>query len=337
MRNNIIKKKVSKLFSEPLLDVKNISKIFYKKKSKLFKPDLSYKAVDNISFTINPGETLGLVGESGCGKSTIAKLIVKLHDPTLGDIYFNGVNYKNIKKKDLINFRKKVQIIFQDPYSSLNPRIKIGKAISEPLMFHNIIDSHAIKDEVISLLNQVGLNKDHFNSYPNAFSGGQRQRICIARALTLKPDLLIADEPVSSLDVSIQAQIINLLINLQKTHNMSYLFISHDLAVVKYISDRIIVMYLGRIVEIAKNDELFRSPKHPYTQALLSSIPQPEPKNRNRDRLIISGDVQKLFLNENSCCFSSRCKFVTKQCETINPIMTNISDSHKVACHLYNK
>ena len=318
-----------------LLEVSNLSKIFKTNSRDNYFNKIDNIAVNNISFDIRSGETIGVVGESGCGKSTLAKLIVNLLTPTDGSILYKGTDIKTIVGNDLKKLRKNIQIIFQDPYSTLNPRLKIGKAISEPLSFHKIVERSQIKKHCINLLEQVGLNAKHFDLYPNSFSGGQRQRISIARSLSVKPELLIADEPVSSLDVSIQAQIINLLINYQSERNIAILFISHDLAIVKNISDKILVMYLGKIIEKGRTREIFSNPKHPYTQALLSSIPQSNPHKRSRKKIILKGDVPKLF-NNVGCCFISRCSSAVNECKNVTPPYNDITGSHKVACHLYN-
>lgn len=318
-----------------LLEVTNLSKIFKTNSRGIFFKKIENIAVNNISFDVRAGETIGVVGESGCGKSTLAKLIVRLLIPTQGRIFYKGTDINDIAINEFKNLRKNIQIIFQDPYSTLNPRLKIGKAISEPLSFHKIVKNNQIKQHCIDLLEQVGLNAKHYDLYPNSFSGGQRQRISIARSLSVQPELLIADEPVSSLDVSIQAQIINLLIKYQSEQNITILFISHDLAIVKNISDRILVMYLGNIIEKGKTKEIFSNPKHPYTRALLSSIPQSNPHNRSRDKIILKGDVPKLF-NNVGCSFISRCSSAIEECKTVTPLYNKITNSHKVACHLYN-
>ena len=291
------------------------------------------KAVDGISFFIRRGETLGLVGESGCGKSTTGRAILQLYRPTGGDVYFEGENLCKSKGEKLRRMRRKMQMIFQDPYASLNPRMTVGNIIGEPLEVHNILKGKALKERVQELLKVVGLNPYFINRYPHEFSGGQRQRIGVARALAVNPSFIICDEPISALDVSIQAQIINLLENLQQQFNLTYLFIAHDLSVVRHISDRVAVMYLGKIVELTDRDTLYNDPKHPYTQALLSAVPIPDPfVEEKRRRIILEGDVPSPANPPKGCNFSGRCPVVMEICKESEPDFKDIGGEHWVAC-----
>lgn len=312
-----------------MLEVKNLRKEFNVDGKKLV-------AIRDISFSIAKGETLGLVGESGCGKSTTGRCLLRLEEATSGQVLYENRDLLSLKRKELFTFRRNAQIIFQDPYSSLNPRMTAGDIIAEPLRIHNTIEESSIKNYLAELLDMVGLSKSILSRFPHEFSGGQRQRIGIARAIALKPHFLVCDEPISALDVSVQAQIVNLLKKLQKELSLTYLFIAHDLAMVKYISDRVAVMYLGNIVEIAPAKELYRNPQHPYTQALLSSIPIPDPTlERNRQRSILSGEIPSAMTPPKGCPFASRCPHATQACREIPPEWTEISSGHKVACHLY--
>jgi oligopeptide transport system ATP-binding protein len=291
------------------------------------------KAVDGISFFIRRGETLGLVGESGCGKSTTGRAILQLYRPTAGDVYFEGKNLCKSKGEKLRRMRRKMQMIFQDPYASLNPRMTVGNIIGEPLEVHNILKGKALKERVQELLKVVGLNPYFINRYPHEFSGGQRQRIGVARALAVNPSFIICDEPISALDVSIQAQIINLLENLQEQFNLTYLFIAHDLSVVRHISDRVAVMYLGKIVELTDRYTLYNDPKHPYTQALLSAVPIPDPfVEEKRRRIILEGDVPSPANPPKGCNFSTRCPVVMEVCKESEPEFKDIGGEHWVAC-----
>ncbi len=290
-------------------------------------------AVDGVSFTVGVGETLGLVGESGCGKSTVARSILRLVEPTRGSIRLNGLDITHLGKAALRPHRRSMQIIFQDPFASLNPRMTAGDIVGEPLSVHGLAAGSKKRERVAELFDQVGLRADQMQNYPHQFSGGQRQRICIARALSLGPSLIVCDEPVSALDVSIQAQVINLLIDLQRKHDFSYLFIAHDLAVVAHISHRVAVMYLGRIVEIAEKKELFANPRHPYTQALLASVPVANPKTK-RLKALVDGDVPSPINPPSGCAFHTRCRYVMDRCKTETPGLVDIGGQHRVACFL---
>ncbi len=292
------------------------------------------KAVDGISFEIKRGETLGLVGESGCGKSTTGRAILQLYRPTAGTVNFDGTDLTKIKGGDLRKFRRRMQMIFQDPYASLNPRMSVGSIIAEPLAIHNLAKGKARKDRVQELLSVVGLNPYYANRYPHEFSGGQRQRIGIARALAVEPDFIVCDEPVSALDVSIQAQIINLLEDLQEKFGLTYLFIAHDLSVVRHISDRVAVMYLGHIAELADRVELYENPLHPYTKALLSAVPVPDPSvEQKRERIILTGDVPSPLRPPPGCVFHTRCPIAIDECRERIPEWRSVGNEHWVACH----
>ncbi len=321
-----------------LLQVRNLKMHFPITRGIIFQRRVgSIKAVDGISFDLRRGETLGLVGESGCGKSTTGRAILRLYEPTSGEVLFEGQDLTKMKPSDLRRMRRKMQMIFQDPYASLNPRMTVGSIIGEPLEVHNIGNGRKERQErVQELLRIVGLNPYFINRYPHEFSGGQRQRIGIARALAVNPSFIVCDEPISALDVSIQAQIINLLEDLQQELGLTYLFIAHDLSVVRHISDRIAVMYLGKIVELADRDELYENPLHPYTKALLSAVPIPDPKvERKRQRIILEGDVPSPANPPKGCNFCTRCPQVMDICREYEPAFTDLGDGHYVACFLY--
>ncbi|MCY6369772.1 ABC transporter ATP-binding protein [Clostridium ganghwense] len=321
--------------SEVLLQVKNLKKYFPIRSGVFNKVTNNVKAVDDVTFDIYKGETLGLVGESGCGKSTTGKMIVNLLKPTSGEIIFNDENIIDANKKRQKELRKEIQIIFQDPYASLNPRMTIGDIIAEPIKINNIAKGEDVEKRVRKLLECVGLATYQRNRYPHEFSGGQRQRVGIARALALNPKLIVCDEPVSALDVSIQAQVLNLLDDLQKEFNLTYLFIAHGLNVVKHVSSRVGVMYVGKLAEIGNDDELYDNPKHPYTQALLSAIPIPDPTKR-KDRIILKGDVPSPIDPPKGCRFHTRCSKCMEICKMEEPKMKQIENTHMVACHLYD-
>jgi oligopeptide transport system ATP-binding protein len=316
-----------------LLDVNDLVKTFPLKKTKFFQDIRYVYAVSGISFSLKRGETLGLVGESGCGKTTAGRAILRLIEPTSGSIHFEGQNVARFKEHELREFRCNAQMIFQDPFASLNPRMTVGDIVGEPLLVHKMGTKAQRTDLVAEVLEKVGLAADYMKRFPHEFSGGQRQRIGIARVLTLNPKLIIADEPVSALDVSIQAQIINLLVNLQDEFHLSYLFVSHDLAVVEHISDRVAIMYLGKIVEIAPSQYIYSKPLHPYTKALLSAIPIPDPKS-TAQRTILQGDIPNPANPPSGCTFRTRCPHAKKICSQEIPEMIEVSETHYAACHL---
>ena len=318
--------------TEPLLEVKNLKKHFPIKGGIFSKPIGYVYAVNGVSFYLNKGESLGLVGESGCGKSTTARAILRLIEPTEGEILFEGRDVCKLDHQEMCSIRRNMQIVFQDPYASLDPRRTVEQIIGEPLDVFHISTKKERKERIASLLQKVGLSPDHARRYPHEFSGGQRQRIGIARALALNPKLIIGDEPVSALDVSIQAQVINLLEDIQKEFKLSYIIIAHDLAVVEHVCDRIAEMYLGRIVELAKDRELYTSPLHPYTVALLSAIPVPDP-NITKKRIILEGDVPSPMRPPAGCHFHTRCPRKKEVCKTTVPKLTEIKEGHFVACH----
>jgi len=317
---------------EKLVEVKNL-KIYFWGGRGLSKKKEAIRAVDDVSLYVNKGEVLGLVGESGCGKTTCGKAILRLLEPTGGSIYFDGHDITHLKGKRLLEFRRKMMLIYQDPFGSLDPRMTVGATIAEPMIVHHLVSKEDKEDKVIELMRRVGLTPDQMNRYPHEFSGGQRQRIGIARALATNSEFIVADEPVSALDVSIQAQIINLLKDLQGELGLTLLFIAHDLSVIKHMCDRVAVMYLGKIVEIASKKELFDNPKHPYTEALLSAIPAEEPGDRKK-RTILTGDVPSPINPPSGCRFHPRCSKYMPQCSKVNPELIEVKRSHFVACHL---
>lgn len=314
-----------------LIEVKNLKKYFTKKSGLLKKEIKEVKAVDDVSFYIKKGETLGLVGESGCGKSTLGRTLIRLYDVTDGEILFDGEDISKKSEKELKNFRKRTQTIFQDPYASLNPNMTVKDIIREPLDIHTNFSKDEKDKIVYEMLKKVGLNKEHATRYPHEFSGGQRQRIGIARALSVKPDFIFCDEPISALDVSIQAQIINLLEDLQKELGITYLFIAHDLSMVKHISHRVCVMYLGKVVEIGSSEDIYENPKHPYTKALLSSIPKIDDDTEEE---ILEGDVPSPLNPPSGCRFRTRCKYAKEICSKENPPRVDFGNEHYAYCHV---
>jgi len=317
--------------NQPLVEITDLKKHFPVPHKQVV------RAVDGVSFTINRGETLGLVGESGCGKTTVGRCILRLIEPTSGEIRFDGRGLLNLDRGEMRALRRRMQIIFQDPYSSLNPRMKVGSIISEPLEIHHVGDRRERKDRVAELLRVVGLDPDYANRYPHQFSGGQRQRIGIARALALNPDFIVADEPVSALDVSVQAQVVNLMQDLQERFGLTYLFISHGLAVVKHISTRVGVMYLGKLVELAPAHEIYANPLHPYTQALLRAIPIPDPEAKRRAAQRLGGDVPNPIEPPSGCRFHTRCPHMIDRCCAEEPELAEVSPGHFVSCFLHEQ
>ena len=317
--------------NQPLIEIKNLKEYFNINVGVLKTKPL--KAVDDVSFSINKGETLGLVGESGCGKTTVGRTILHLYKPTAGEIWYNGKKIQT--KSDIKEFRKKATMVFQDPYSSLNPRMTVSDIIGEPLDVHKLYSNKKERQErILELMSNVGLNSEHASRYAHEFSGGQRQRIGIARSLAVNPDFIVCDEPVSALDVSIQAQVVNMFDELQDKLNLTYLFIAHDLLVVRHISDRIAVMYLGKMVELADADEIYNRPLHPYSKALISAVPIPDPKiARANERIALTGDIPSPLNAPSGCPFRTRCKYATEQCAQEMPEFKEISKGHFVACH----
>lgn len=320
--------------SSEILQVKNLVKYFPIGTGMSKKNKSVVKSVDGVSFSINRGEIMGLVGESGCGKTTVGRTILRLHEATDGEVIFDGKNIFKLNKSQLRKTRPDMQLIFQDPYSSLSPRIPVGDIIGEAVLEHKIVPKSEYKDYIIKIMKDCGLQDYHISRYPHEFSGGQRQRICIARAIALKPKLIVADEPVSALDVSIQAQIINLLKDLQKEYSLTYLFISHDLSVVEHISDKVGVMYLGNIVEMGSKYDIFKNCMHPYTKALLSSVPIPDPSYKC-DRILLKGDIPSASNPPLGCKFNTRCPSVMDICKKVSPEYKDYGNGHMVSCHLY--
>lgn len=321
--------------SEPVIRVEHLKKIF-RVKSGLFEGKKYLKAVDDISFSIAKGETLGIVGESGCGKSTLGRTLLKIYEPDGGSIYFDGNDITSFGYKQMHPYRRKMQMIFQDPYASLNPRFTVGEMIEEPMKVYGMYDKKTRMERVQELMETVGLKPDHIRRYPHEFSGGQRQRIGIARTLALNPEFIVCDEPFSALDVSIQAQIINLLRELQEKRNLTYLFISHDLSVVEHISDTVGVMYLGGLVETGKTEDIFAKPLHPYTQALFSAIPMPDPDYK-KERIILKGDIPSPANPPAGCKFHTRCEKCMEICKKEDPKARDMGNGHVVKCHLYDE
>lgn len=321
-----------------LIEVQGLKKYFTKSSGLLGRNVQYIKAVDDVSFYIKKGETLGLVGESGCGKSTTGRTLIKLYEPTGGKILFDGEDITKYSEKQMLPFRKRMQMVFQDPYASLNSRMTINDIIGEAIETHHIASGKEKDERIGELLRRVGLMPDHASRYPHEFSGGQRQRVGIARALAVEPEFIICDEPISALDVSIQAQVINMLEDLQNDMGLTYLFIAHDLSMVKHISNRIGVMYLGNLVEIGSSDEVNNHPAHPYTEALLSAVPLPDPKiARERQRIVLQGDVPSPLNPPSGCRFRTRCTKCMKICSEVTPKLQEIAPGHEVACHLYSK
>ena len=321
--------------TQPLVQIKDLSKYFPVTRGAMVTRKIGdIKAVDRISFDIYPGETLGLVGESGCGKTTTGRVILKLIEPSHGQIVYDDQDITPLDKKGMSPLRRQMQIIFQDPYASLNPRLTVGEAIGEPLVAHGMAKRAEAKERVLELLRVVGLAPFHYNRYPHEFSGGQRQRVGIARSLVMNPKFIVADEPVSALDVSIQAQIINLLQRIQSEYELTFLFISHDLGVVRHLSDRVVVMYLGRLAEMGDTEQLFAEPKHPYTQALLSAVPSVK-RRKAQSRMVLTGDVPTPFNPPAGCRFNTRCPMVMDKCREVEPEWQDTGNGHYVACHLF--
>ncbi|MFQ5848980.1 MAG: ABC transporter ATP-binding protein [Candidatus Binatia bacterium] len=317
-----------------LLEIRNLKKYFPAGSGFFSQSRDEVKAVDGVSLTVEDGETLGLVGESGCGKSTLGRSILRLIEPTDGEVLFQGKQLLRLSQREMREMRKEMQVIFQDPYASLNPRMRVGEIVGEGLEIHRLARGKKKRGRVMELLYRVGLREEHYDRYPHEFSGGQRQRIGIARALAVNPKFIVADEPVSSLDVSIQAQIINLLNELQETMRLTYFFISHDLRVVEHISHRVAIMYLGKVVEIARSETIYQDAKHPYTRALLSAVPVPDPKQK-KDRMVLEGDVPSPIHPPSGCSFHPRCPFREKVCPEVEPQLEFTTAGHGVACHVF--
>lgn len=325
--------------SQTLLEIRNLSKHFVTKRSFLGDPLATVRAVENINLTVEKGKTLGLVGETGCGKTTLGRTIVGLYGPTTGEVLLDGQNiHTTLAGPNAMSIRRKVQMIFQDPYSSLNPRMTVGDIIREPMEVHNMGTAAEQKERVFDLLKQVGLNPEHGSRFPHEFSGGQRQRVGIARALAVNPEFILCDEPISALDVSIQAQVINLLEELQAKLGLTYIFIAHDLSMVKHISQRVAVMYLGSVAEVAPSEHLYDNPRHPYTQALLSAIPIADPTiEASRKRILLTGDIPSPLNPPSGCKFRTRCQFAFDRCAVDVPVLQEVAPGHQVACHLLDQ
>ena len=327
---------MAKKTKEPLLEIVDLKKHFDLGGTLRKKKILT--AVDGVTFTIYKGETFGLVGESGCGKTTTGRTIIRLYNPTGGKILYEGVDLATLNNKQMFPFRRKIQMIFQDPYASLNTRMTVTDIIGEGIDTHNLLQGEARQERIFELLEKVGLKREHANRYPHEFSGGQRQRIGIARSLAINPDLIICDEPISALDVSIQAQVVNMLEDLQEEFDLTYLFIAHDLSMVRHISDRIGVMYLGKLMEVTTSDELYDNPRHPYTKSLLSSIPIPDPRSSIREsRIILEGDVGNPINPKPGCRFASRCRYAKDRCREETPELVEVEPEHFVACHFVDE
>jgi peptide/nickel transport system ATP-binding protein/oligopeptide transport system ATP-binding protein len=315
---------------DTLIEVRNLKKFFKV-------GDNTLKAVNDLTFDIKRGETLGVVGESGCGKSTAGRTMLRLYEPTSGEVLFEGKNINKLNRQELKAMRRNMQMIFQDPYASLNPRMTVADIIGEALDIHNLASGAKRKERIQELLSLVSLNPEHMNRFPHEFSGGQRQRIGIARALAVEPKFIVCDEPISALDVSVQAQVVNLLEQLQEKMGLTYMFIAHDLSMVKYISDRVAVMYLGKMVELADSEALYENPLHPYTQALLSAIPIPDPEvERKRERIVLQGDVPSPMNPPSGCHFRTRCPKAMPECAAMEPVWKEVKPGHWAACHLFN-
>ena len=320
--------------SAPLLEVENLKTHFSVAWETFFGANRTLKAVDGISFSIDKGDTFGLIGESGCGKTTLGRTLLALEERTEGDARFEGRSIYSLSKKELRALRREVQVIFQDPFSSLDPRMTVRQILEEPFDIHRMLPKSADREkEILKLIDVVGLPKAHLERYPHQFSGGQRQRVGIARALALKPKLIVCDEPVSALDVSIQAQILNLLQDLQKDFDLTYLFIAHDFSVIRHLCNKVAVMYLGRVVEVAETDALFENPQHPYTEALLSAVPVPDPRvEKKRNRILLTGDVPSPLNPPSGCHFNPRCRYVVDSCKVESPVLAETGENHHAAC-----